>query len=179
MVTAGRGVRPEGCRWSRHVETSPFRIPWLLERRRRAEAALTTVVATCYLLGVTHPADGKTRRDPRDHPDSPSPRSRSWPPTSTRRSRRSAGRPLDAGHCKFVAADALVLKVREGGRVVNVHTMVATGTAKRNALYRLQVTTTSTLGAIASNCGTLLFDRMGTQPRGWRGNRGPRDSERS
>ena len=25
---------------------------WLLERRRRAETALTTVVATCYLLGV-------------------------------------------------------------------------------------------------------------------------------
>src|SRR6185312_13077325 len=27
----------------------------------------------------------------------------------------------------FVAADALVLKVREGGRVVNVHALVATG----------------------------------------------------
>ncbi len=26
---------------------------WLLERRRRAEEALTTVVATCYLLGVS------------------------------------------------------------------------------------------------------------------------------
>jgi transposase-like protein len=26
---------------------------WLLERRRRAEGALTTVVATCYLLGVS------------------------------------------------------------------------------------------------------------------------------
>ena len=26
---------------------------WLLERRRRAEAALTSVVATCYLLGVS------------------------------------------------------------------------------------------------------------------------------
>src|SRR6476660_1139058 len=26
---------------------------WLLERRRRAEAALTTVVATSYLLGVS------------------------------------------------------------------------------------------------------------------------------
>src|SRR5674536_134458 len=26
---------------------------WLLERRRRAERALTTVVATCYLLGVS------------------------------------------------------------------------------------------------------------------------------
>ncbi|MEU8262999.1 transposase, partial [Micromonospora sp. NPDC048999] len=26
---------------------------WLLERRKRAEAALTSVVATCYLLGVS------------------------------------------------------------------------------------------------------------------------------
>ncbi|PBA37196.1 transposase, partial [Mycobacterium avium] len=26
---------------------------WLLERRKRAERALTTVVATCYLLGVS------------------------------------------------------------------------------------------------------------------------------
>ena len=26
---------------------------WLLERRRRAERVLTTVVATCYLLGVS------------------------------------------------------------------------------------------------------------------------------
>ena len=26
---------------------------WLLQRRRRAEAALTSVVATCYLLGVS------------------------------------------------------------------------------------------------------------------------------
>jgi putative transposase len=35
---------------------------WLLERRRRAEAALTSVVATCYLLGVPGPADGKGSR---------------------------------------------------------------------------------------------------------------------
>ena len=28
---------------------------WLLERHRRAEAALTTVVATCYLRGVDPP----------------------------------------------------------------------------------------------------------------------------
>ncbi len=26
---------------------------WLLQRRRRAEAALTSVIATCYLLGVS------------------------------------------------------------------------------------------------------------------------------
>jgi putative transposase len=36
-------------------------------------------------------------------------------------------RPLDAGPYTFVAADALVLKVREAGRIVNVHAMVATG----------------------------------------------------
>jgi Transposase, Mutator family len=36
-------------------------------------------------------------------------------------------RPLDAGPDTFVAADALVLKVREGGRTVNVHAMIATG----------------------------------------------------
>ena len=33
----------------------------------------------------------------------------------------------DAGPFTFVAADALVLKVREGGRVVPVHVLVATG----------------------------------------------------
>jgi transposase-like protein len=38
-------------------------------------------------------------------------------------------RPLDAGPYTFVAADALVLKVREGGRVVNVHALLAAGVA--------------------------------------------------
>src|ERR1051325_7984365 len=36
-------------------------------------------------------------------------------------------RPLDAGPCTFIAADALVLKAREGGRVVNVHALLAVG----------------------------------------------------
>lgn len=36
-------------------------------------------------------------------------------------------RPLDAGPYTLVAADALVLKVRENGRVVNVHALVAIG----------------------------------------------------
>ena len=34
--------------------------------------------------------------------------------------------PLDAGPYTFVAADTLVLKVRESGRVVGVHTLIAT-----------------------------------------------------
>jgi putative transposase len=99
---------------------------WLLERRKRAEAALTSVVATCYLLGVsTRRMDklveslGITRlsksqvsvmaRDLDEHVAS------------------FRTRPLAAGPYTFVAADALVLKVREGGRVVNVHALLATG----------------------------------------------------
>ena len=57
---------------------------WSLTRRRRAEAALTTVVATCYLLGVS------TRRwtswsGPWASPACPSPRCRRWPRTWTSR----------------------------------------------------------------------------------------------
>ncbi|MBW0089087.1 IS256 family transposase [Pseudonocardia sp. KRD-184] len=99
---------------------------WLLERRRRAERALTTVVATCYLLGVS------TRRMEK--------LVESLGITRLSKSQVSVmaqdldaqvadfrSRPLDQGPYTFVAADALVLKVREGGRVVNVHALLATG----------------------------------------------------
>jgi len=36
-------------------------------------------------------------------------------------------RPLDEGPYTFVAADALTMKVREGGRVIKIAVMVATG----------------------------------------------------
>src|SRR5919199_204129 len=36
-------------------------------------------------------------------------------------------RPLDSGHYTFVWLDALVIKVRENGRTVNVHALVAVG----------------------------------------------------
>src|SRR5216683_944269 len=36
-------------------------------------------------------------------------------------------RPLDQSPYTFIWADALVMKVREGGRVVNVHVLVAVG----------------------------------------------------
>jgi putative transposase len=39
----------------------------------------------------------------------------------------------EAGPFTFVAADALVLRVREGGRVVPVHPLVATGGERRRA----------------------------------------------
>ena len=99
---------------------------WLLVRRRRAERALTSVVASCYLLGVS------TRRMER--------LVQSLGISRLSKSEVSAmakdldeqvealrTRPLDAGPYTFVAADALVLKVREAGRVVNVHALVVTG----------------------------------------------------
>jgi len=99
---------------------------WLLERRRRAEAALTSVVATCYLLGVS------TRRMEKLVGSLGLTRlSRSQVSEMARdldaQVEAFRTRPLDAGPYTFVAADARVLKVREGGRVVNVHALLATG----------------------------------------------------
>jgi putative transposase len=97
---------------------------WLLERRRRAEAALVSVVATSYLLGVS------TRRMEK--------LVETLGITRLSKSQVSVmatdldaqveafrTRPLDAGPYTFLAADALVLKVREGGRTVNVHALLA------------------------------------------------------
>jgi putative transposase len=99
---------------------------WLLERRRRAEAALVTVVATSYLLGVS------TRRMEKLVETLGITRlSKSQVSEMARdldaQVEAFRTRPLDAGPYTFVAADALVLKVREAGRTVNVHALVATG----------------------------------------------------
>ena len=52
-------------------------------------------------------------------------------------------RPLDAGPYTFVAADALVHKVRAGGRAVNVHALIAAGvnTEGYREILGLDVTT--------------------------------------
>nr|AAB41457.1 transposase [Mycobacterium xenopi] len=99
---------------------------WLLERRKRAERALTSVVATCYLLGVS------TRRMERLVETLGVTRlSKSQVSIMAKELDEQVEafrtRPLDAGPYTFVAADALVLKVRENGRVVGVHTLIATG----------------------------------------------------
>jgi len=99
---------------------------WLLERRRRAEQALMSVVATAYLLGVS------TRRVERLAAE--------LGVTQLSKSQVSAmakhldeqvaafrNRPLDAGPYPVLWIDALTQKVRENGRVVNVHALVAVG----------------------------------------------------
>ena len=125
------------------LRTGSYFPEWLLERRKRAERALTSVVATCYLLGVS------TRRMDK--------LVASLGITSLSRSQVSEmAKELDAhveqfrtrslaeaGPFTFVAADALVLKVREGGRVVPVHALVATGVNAdgHREILGIQVTT--------------------------------------
>ena len=100
--------------------------PAFLEHRRRAERALASVVATSYLLGVS------TRRVEK--------LAASLGVVGLSKSQVSAmaaeldelvesfrSRPLDAGPYTFVWIDALTQKVREGGRTVTVHCLIATG----------------------------------------------------
>jgi putative transposase len=99
---------------------------WLLHRRRRAEQALTSVVATSYLLGVS------TRRVEK--------LVETLGVTQLSKSQVSEmaksldeqvaafrNRPLDAGPYTFIWLDALTLRVREAGRTVLVHALLAVG----------------------------------------------------
>jgi transposase-like protein len=143
---AGYGARDEartnrrnGYRareWDTRVGSIDLNIPklrsgscfpdWLLEPRRRAEQAMGSVVATSYLLGVS------TRRMEK-LVDTLGIRRLSKSQVSAMAASLDEQvaafrtRPLDAGPYTFVAADALVVKVREAGRVVNVHLLLATG----------------------------------------------------
>jgi len=108
------------------TRTGSYFPDWLLERRRRAEAALITVVATSYLLGVSTRRMEKlvaTLGIDRLSKSQVSEMAKSLDEQVA----AFRTRPLDAGPYTFVAADALVLKVREGGRTVKVHALVATG----------------------------------------------------
>jgi transposase-like protein len=99
---------------------------WLLQHRRRAEQALVSVVATSYLLGVS------TRRVEK-LAEQLGVRQLSKSQVSEMATHLDAqveafrNRPLDSGHYTFVWLDALVIKVREAGRTVNVHALVAVG----------------------------------------------------
>ena len=137
-VTADRVNSRNGYRrrdWDTRAGTVELAIPRLregsyfpefLEHRRRAERALASVVAASYLLGVS------TRRVEK--------LAAALGVTSLSKSQVSLmaaeldqmvegfrDRRLDAGPYTFVWIDALTQKVREGGRTVNVHALIATG----------------------------------------------------
>jgi putative transposase len=131
-VNSRNGYRPR--EWGTRAGTIELAVPKLrhgsyfpsfLEHRRRAERALASVVATPYLLGVS------TRRVEK--------LAASLGAAGLSKSQVSAmtaeldelaegfrNRPLDRGpYTSWI--DALTQKVREGGRTVNVHCLIATG----------------------------------------------------
>jgi putative transposase len=137
---------------------------WLLERRKWAETALTTVVATYYLLGVSTrrlvrlaEALGITRLSKSQVSEMPKELDGLVESFRTR--------PLNQGPHRFVWADALVVKVREGGRTVGVHVLIATGVAAegRREILGCEVTSAE------NGAGWLAFFEKPGRPRAVRG----------
>jgi putative transposase len=99
---------------------------WLVEPRRRAEKALVSVVATCYLLGVS------TRRVEKLVATLGIDRLSKSQVSELAKSLDAQvaafrNRPLDAGPYTYLWIDALTMRVREDGRIVNVSALLATG----------------------------------------------------
>ncbi|WP_449301235.1 IS256 family transposase [Planomonospora corallina] len=143
------GYRPRG--WDTRAGTVEPAIPklrsgsyfpdWLLQRRRRAEQALVSVVATSYLLGVsTRRVDKLIEQLGVQHIS----KSQVSEMAKTLDGQVEAfrTRPLDGGPYAFVWLDALTQKVREDGRTVNVHVLVATAVNAdgRREILGLEVT---------------------------------------
>jgi putative transposase len=150
-VNTRNGYRPR--EWDTRVGTIELGIPklregsyfpdWLLVARRRAEQALVSVVADCYLAGVS------TRRVEKLVSQLGIDR------MSKSQVSRLAGsldeivegfrtRPLDAGAYPYLMLDALVVKCREGGRIVNaccVHAVSVNADGYRESLGLDVVTT--------------------------------------
>jgi putative transposase len=123
-------------RWDTRVGTVELAVPklragsyfpdWLLTRRRRAEQALISVVATAYLLGVSTRRVDKLVETLGIASLSKSQVSELAKSLDTA-VEQFRNRPLDGGPYRLVQADALTVKVREGGRVVIVHGLIAVG----------------------------------------------------
>lgn len=124
-------------------------------RRTRAERALTTVIATCYLKGAS------TRRM--------NDLVATLGITNLSKSQVSGmakeldvmvedfrTRPLDTGPYLYGSCDALTMKVREGGRVVKTSVLLATGVNAEGyrELLGMQVATAE---SITSWTGFLCF----------------------
>ena len=101
-------------------------LPSLLEPRRRAEQALVSVVCQAYVEGVSTRRVDDLAKSMGIDGMSKSQASEFAKDLDTKVA-EFRNRPLDAGPYTYVWLDALFHKVREGGRVVSVATVIATG----------------------------------------------------
>ena len=131
------------------LRTGTYFPQWLLERRKRAESALITVVADCYLAGVSTRRMDKLVKTLGIDSLSKSQVSR-MAAELDEHVEEFRHRPLDtAGPWTFISADALTMKVREGGRVINTVALIATGVNNdgRREVLGLRVATGETHSA--------------------------------
>jgi transposase-like protein len=99
---------------------------WLLEPRRRAERAFVQVVAECYVRGVsTRRVEGLVAQLGIERISKSRVSQMAKQLDEAVEAFRT--RPLDGGPYTYVWLDALTQKVREGGRIMNVVALVATG----------------------------------------------------
>ena len=138
--------------WDTRAGSIELRIPklrsgsyfpdWLIEPRRRAEQALIAVVADCYLAGVSTRRVDKLVKTLGIDGISKSQVSR-LAQSLDEIVEQFRSRPLDQGPYTYVWIDALVVKCREGGRVVNVVATIATAVNRdgRREVLGIDVTT--------------------------------------
>ena len=132
-TTQRNGYRPR--RWDTRVGTVELQIPKLregsyfpalLEPRRRSERALLAVVQQAYVEGVSTRRVDDLVQALGCEGISKSQVSRICAELD-RVVADFLGRPLDTGPYRYLWLDALTQKVREGGRIVQVSVVVATG----------------------------------------------------
>jgi putative transposase len=97
---------------------------WLLETRRRAERAMVAVVAEAYLLGVsTRRVEGLVQAMGINGISKS--QVSELAKSLDQMVEEFLSRPLDSEHYTYLWVDALYHRVREGGRIVNVATLIA------------------------------------------------------
>ena len=140
-------------RWDTRVGTIDLAIPrlrkgtyfpeWLLDPRRRSERAVVQVVTECYVRGVsTRRVDGLVRRLGLAGMSKSQVSELAKDLDIVIEGFRT--RPLDQGPYTFVWLDAMTQRCRDGGRVVNVVTVIATGVNRegRREVLGVEVITT-------------------------------------
>ncbi len=108
------------------LRTGSYFPDWLIVPRRRAERALVAVVAQCYVEGVSTRRVDDVVRSMGIEGISKSQVSE-LAKSLDEAVAAFRNRPLDAGPYTYIWVDALTQKVREGGRIVNVAVVIATG----------------------------------------------------
>lgn len=98
---------------------------WLLERRRRVEHALIAVVTECYVTGVSTRRVDKLVKTLGIEGISKSQVSE-MAKSLDEAVEQFRNRPLDAGPYTYLWIDALFIRCREAGRIVNVAAVLAT-----------------------------------------------------